>query len=69
MSHVQLNGEPTNQAHVFVWEDEDLVAKFWFYGDGSVRYREWKRKSREEITKGETLVLKLQRSTEEATEG
>lgn len=64
MSNVHLDGTKQNKAHVFLWRGRNLIAKFWFYGDGSVRYREWEDRSPEhiEITKGETLIFKPQTS-------
>ena len=59
---IELDGSKTNKGHVFLWRGRHLIAKFWFYGDGSVRYREWKEDptAQIEITKGETLIFKPQ---------
>lgn len=65
---IELDGSKRNKGHVFIYQGGELIAKFWFYGDGSVKYREWKLHPTEhiEITDGETLVFKPQSSGDNA---
>ncbi len=59
---INLDDSKRNKGHVFLRRNGNLIAKFWFYGDGTVTYREWKdlKNSRGEITKGEVTIFKPQ---------
>ena len=57
---IELDGRKWNKGHVFIWDGRHLIAKFWFYGDGTVTYREWKPSNSQhiEVTKGEVTIFK-----------
>ena len=42
---IDLDGEPRNKGHVFVYDKAgNLRLKMWFYGNGEVTYREFDEK-------------------------
>ena len=55
---IVLDGKKENKGHVFVYElDGRLRYKFWFYGDGTVNYREWDSRGRQLDHNGDVLPL------------
>ena len=57
---VHLDGSHYNKGHVFVFDENNkLRAKFWFYGDGNITYREWNEDGAQIDNLGEYSITKI----------
>ena len=55
---IVLDGTKRNKGHVFVYDSEErLRYKFWFYGDGTVNYKEWDTRGRQLDVNGDVMPL------------